>query len=79
MANSNCRAWNICTAAALDTDRAQAEAVPGSDGDAARGKTAIRVASGETSRSDEADSGTVAVGHPPLGAGGNLEMCDYWS
>ena len=79
MANSNCQAWNICTAAALDTDRAPAEAVLGCDGDDARGKTAIRVANDETSRSDEADSGTVGRVHPPPGAGGNLQMCGYWS
>ena len=77
MANSNCQAWNICTEAEPDTDRAVAEAGDGlgSDGDAARGKTAIRVASDATSGADEADNGTVARGHPPPGAGGNLEMC----
>ena len=81
MANSNCQAWNICSGAAPDTDRA--EAGRGSDGDGARGKTAIRVASDElTSTSDDEadDNGTGAGGHRPPGAGGNLEMCDYyWS
>ena len=82
MANSNCRAWNVCTEEEPDTDRARAEA--GGDlesgADVTRGKTEIRVASEATSRT-EADNGTWGREHQPPAAGGNLEMfrCDYWS
>ena len=77
-ASSNCQAWNICTGAAPDTDRAGAE----DDDDlesvsaAVRDKTVTRVASDElASRTDEAGNGTEdpRTGHPHPGAGGNLE------
>ena len=78
MANSNCQAWNTCTGAAPDTDRAGAEDGDDLESDAAavRDKTVTRDASDElASRTDEADNGTEARrrGHPHPAAGGNLE------
>ena len=71
VANSNCQAWNICTGAAPDTDRAGAEDDDdlGSVAAAARDKTVTRVASDElASRTDEADNGTVFGGR----------CCTWW-
>ena len=78
VANSNCRAWNVCTEEAPDTDRAQAEAGGDLESGAGvtRGKIVIRVASEATSRT-EADNGTWGrgLGPQPPAAGGNLEIC----